>query len=770
MASIARQFHLGVELHELGLNTISTQLHEHRPDIFETREEIIIEPGTGRKLILYVNLLEPLAFNLFPVSGSEIDRDGLFVVGKLEFTLTDEIPGGGGLGLITRIRATIEADMSLQLDESVTEQRIKVELGDAQIINLTSNHPDKEGEGVTIGRLNVGPALESRSGEATPLPSDPAFVAILNYLIEVFLKDGLKKPLTKFPVPPLNILVDAGIPMFMRGLMINGNTLGAYLHRYSGGPLIPSGPPPTESAHLSIGIVEETISQILKATFPLDVPIDPTPDNRTFNIRNGSWVRVTRRSWVNLKAPNRIEAALYFESLIKAQINVKLGRYWVRTPIDFPIGRPSRIHGVFNPVVSEEEDEFQIKLRPSADFFDVGSIIVATNYRNHFRNSVRRWLQNKVSPVLKKIPIIGWIVAKSVEFVVGELLAFFVGAFLDLIVSTFLTILLTILFNILRLGWNELLEFKVYSLKKTLPVSEVDLNLEDIGTPRIDRNQGGELILDTWFTDQGYDVPDPPVPTPPQLPAEPPTGDRPRLPDYPDTSFQPLFALSVPSWSEGLSLRYAIVVHVGGTKSSLEQEISFKELGGPDRLQLYATSNPPSGPHLATRVAVIDTDSGALVFEEEDETSESLDEEYEVRTQITYDNVGGTAAITGVIGEFEPIEGTFSLPDGAAIVPSTLWPFWLMSPLEVGAEGKLGRLDVNLGTDYENWSRALPMTLKVERRTTLEIGSGKIDVFQISVRDEEMAATVWIEEIAPHRVIRCDQQQEHIRLSMVIEP
>jgi len=37
------------------------------------------------------------------------------------------------------------------------------------------------------------------------MPSDPSFIAILNYLIDVFLRQGLSAPLEAFLLPPLQL-------------------------------------------------------------------------------------------------------------------------------------------------------------------------------------------------------------------------------------------------------------------------------------------------------------------------------------------------------------------------------------------------------------------------------------------------------------------------------------------------------------------------------------------------------------------------------------
>lgn len=761
MSTIARNFSAGVELSEDGLNAISALFHNQRPDLFESAKDIVVDPTTSRLLKLYAFVYEPLTFNLHPVGSSDVERDELFVVGKLEFALTDEIPGGGGLGLITRIKVTIEASMALRVDTSVTQQAINAELTGLRFVDFQSTHPRSGGNFRSVQSVDVGASLSDQPHGAVPLTTDPAFIAILNYLIEVFLEDGLRRPVEQFPFPPLHLLPQSNISLYLRGLQIDGNTLGVYLHRQPGDPIVPGSLPPSGNVQLGIGLVEPLISDILRASLPYTANIGPTPDNRTFSIRGGSWIRVNKRSYIDLRAPDSIKARLNFEGLIKGQVNVKLGRYWVRAGVPFPIDELSLIEGIFKPFIEETDDQFLVRMRPSEDFFEPTAIVIVTDFREYISNAVRDWLRRNVTPIFRKIPIIGWIIAKGVEVIVGELLGYFVGALLDTVASFFLTLLATALFNVARLLFNDEIAFTVYELDKKLPITDVDMALKSLSLPDIGPNAGGELMLHAAFDGAGMPLPVPPVPTPPDDPIDIPTPGGPMLPQDPDAAFQPSFNLQAPQWIDGGEFDYDIVATVMGEVMQLAEHVEFGVLTGPDRLVVKTQTMNSNGVVIARREATLDK-TGALISELEQEVVDDGSGPQSIETQSVYDHVGNTVEVVSNVSGSATESASFRMPAGARMVPSAQTMFALMTAFNVGDEGMIGRLDINLGTEYENWARTLAAKLRVLDSEEILYDGQNILCNKVEIQDAELIGTFWIEVAAPHRIMEAEQRVEDI--------
>lgn len=766
MATVARNMNIGVEFHEAGLNTISAVLYNEKPQLFSNSQEILIHEETGRKLVLYTTISEPLTFNFYPVNASEIEKNGFFIVGKLEFTLTDTLPDGSGIGLITRIDATIEADLSLGLESSVSEQKIKWFLDGIRFVDLKANHPYLDDSYSPVDRIDMTPVM---AGEGS-VSAAPAFVALLNYIIEVFLKDGLKKPVEQFPVPPLELVADTGLNVYLRGVQIDNNVLGAYFSQ-APGPVIKPAAAPGAAADLSVGVVESTLNDVLKAILPITSPIEKTSANKFLSIRDGSWVRIRRKSYINLSAPNEIFARLFFEARVNVGINIKLGKYWVRPTLPIPIGDPSQILGTMIPYIETTDTEFQVRLRFSRDFFKPAAVVIATRYRDMFRDSVKAWLRGHVSPVLKKIPIIGWIISKGVEVIVGELMAYFAGAYLDWMASYFLTLFATALVNIIRIGWNDKLDFKAFKIKRILEIAEVPVTLKEAAAPRIDGNQGGELILDTWFEDQGLDVPEPPVPTAPTLPDPPPTPGSPTLPTFPDEDFQPVFSLAPPLWEDNAKYRYNLDFEMGGQTVGYLLDVSFARLSGPDRLHLQAVTRDLAGNIVSIRNVYLDPSDGTVLSEDEEDIVDGEESGVEVTTELRYDHESNLIDVVYQIGSLSEERGTFPLPGGARLIPTSLWHFMLMQPLAEDARGVLGRMDVNAGTEYENWTRALPVTVTVQSREEIEFDGDMVETFLIRAVDDENRSQMWVETGGKYRIIRClhDRPEDDIKMLLSLQ-
>lgn len=791
--SVARNFSLGAELHEFGLNAVSAQLHRLRPELFETTKEIVIDRTSNRKLILYGYIPEPVSFNFFPIVDSAFPPDSLFVECKIGFALTDELLDSAGqnigLGEFIRIDAVIQADMALSLEASVEGQSIKIMLNKATFIDFSGDTAESTNQGLG---LDVSKAL---TAHANSLSTDPVFVALLNYVIEVFLRDALERPIAQFPFPPLNLLADTGMALHLRGLRIDGNTLGAYMHDKPGGVIAPTGALPARRTHLSIGVVEPFIRKIVDNLLPVTRPIDPTPGHRTFSIRDGSWIRIKEHSDIRLGMPRRVQAKIYLEADVKCGVNIKLGKYGVRPKFTIPIRYPSRIQTTLIPFIKDTPDAFQIRLRPHGEIFDTDHILLFVDFYTYIRDAVQAWLRRHVTPVMRKIPILGWIISKGIEIIVSELMGIFVGGPLSAVVSVASSLFLTAVYKIAVFAFGPKLDFQAYKLNKVLPVTGVPLALRRLVIPDFVDNQGGELLLDAWFDGEPGEYPEPPVPSQPEIPDDPiPT--EPEIPEpYPNVDFQPAFPMAVPDWDASLRLTYTMSIGVGegpvtrmGSNATITQAVTCFELSGPDRLQLDITTTV-EGVEQSHRSIAIDQTAGTLLKETEREEVHDGDTVVTVNTEMVYDVPGRTIQVDMSVAIDAPgdendvrVEQSklVTIPPGepVALLSSGAWMYQFMQPFDQHSERvyKTGRLDIKSGgeSDDNEWVRLIPCAIHVKGDETIRIGPEEILCTRVEIEDcgdegdRIIAATLWIEKRTPYRVMQCVQRSADIEMTSTL--
>ncbi|OBT29350.1 hypothetical protein A9263_04640 [Vibrio cyclitrophicus] len=764
MATIARNFNVGVEISELGLNKFSATLYDTQPELFETKEDIVVHPETGRTLSLYAMLSAPLAFNLHPVSGTDFEEGTLYCEAGLKFTLTDKENEDDPGKVITRIAMRLQCELYLDDEVTVSEQQINVYIKDINFTEFTADHPDMPCLPPPSGRHNLVVISED-------MPStDPSFIALLNYIIDAFLIDTLKKPVEEYPVPPINLVPDTDVNLYMRNSNIWGNTLGTYLHLQPG-PLLPlSGSAPSHGKDISIGLTESVITSVLNNTLPVRSPIPATPSHTTFSIGGGSWIELKRRtgpfrSKIDLRPPDAVRATLFFNARINGRINIKLGKYWVRVGLPLPIGDPSFISGAFNFLVQNNEDDIEVKLRAGRSFFsDTGAIVIVTDYRGLIRRAVRDWLRGNVSPILRRIPIIGWIISKGVEEIISKLLGLFLGGALDAMVSTFLTVVLTSLYNIVRLGWNDTLEFKTFSVDK-LPFGEdVPVRLNSLEKPYVENNGGGELVVHGTFDEPGIEVPDPPVPEQPEPIFVNATSDDDDDNRFDDADFQPPFGFPQLGWTSPSEVEYAMeltmddIIFNGAQSIKYEIDTSNNTLiinaetvsnnaiagGSSSSLFLDATSFQVHSEYHST---IIDTPNGSL----------------EVITLIEYDYANNIARFESRYDGRVTATHNIPIPTETVIFGSVLGCYQLQGQLLANTEGKAARLDFDEATEIPFLA---PVAITVSEKTSVIIEGVEIPVFKVTLNDNDYDTTAIVEANPMHRLLSMSQRSEGLTINL----
>lgn len=765
--SVARNFRLGVELTEIGLGFISDQIHRKRPDLFETSKSIEINKDSKRVLKFYGFIPEPIAFNFFPIENSDLEKDCMFVEAKMGFTLTDVLQDENGnnigLGEFLKVDLAINASMFLDAESSVDGQMIKIYLRDARFIDFDAD---------TVQR-----ALSS-AGATDEAFESPEFVVLLNYVIEVFLRDALEKPIAEFPFPALQLMPEARISLHMRGLQIDGDTLGVYLHDVPGKIIPIQGGVPGRNSHLSIGVVEPLIRRMINAYLPITEPIEEQSTNRFLYIRNGSWIRINKRSEVDLRPPSAINAKLFFEMDLKLGIYVKLGKYSVREHLTLPFRSPSHIRTDIKPFIVEDLDRFVIKGRLRPNLNDPAYLLAHVDYRRKIKEKVEKWLSDNVTPILRKIPFIGWIISKGIRVIVLELMDIFIGRPLTVIASALISVVGTFALNIIAFAFSDKLEFDLYEVDKQLPINKIPLEISRMHLPPMINNQGGELIAEAYFEGEPGEYPEIPVPEY----DDPVYQDLPTEPieqiQYPPEAFQPAMELGLPNWKAGTSLKYKIAVGIAGVyQQKIVQTVEFNELTGPDRI-LAKLELLVDGVSQIQRRLELNNQTGVIDVESEIERLQDDDTNILVKSKTDYDVAGGSAKVT-VKMELEQNnigrdltteqEHDVVLPQGASVISTSSWFLMLMRDWadHDGDEAKkVGRLDIRTGDDADNtddWARLIPTQVNVTGTEILNVGGVDRECFIVELVDcgeepDRMTSTKsWVEMDGLNRVVKFEQ-------------
>jgi hypothetical protein len=766
MGSIARNFDVGMLIQQDGMNILSARAYDARPDLFEKRDDILINPASQRKLVLYLRITEPIYFDFYPATEPHVAQDQFFVRAKIGFTLTDVLPDGSGLGLITRIDATIEAVAGLDRNGPVIVPTI-VSL---QVVDLVPDSPFPPKLNPS-GALDVGGSIagvQPAAGVGTPLPASDAFVAILNYLISVFLLKGMQRAVQEAPLPQLALIPSTGLNLYLRGLSVENKRMTAYLLDADGGlvPATAGSPPVANPPHLSVGAVQSVLHQVLNSVLPISMDI-PAADCDTGFFRMRASTLTIPSADFELSPPNQITAHVYLQGSINFSLNAVILGYHIQVDLGVPLGWPTQAYGQFSAFTRDDGDgTIELRVKPTGGFFEPRYVIIATDWRDSFRNAVKQWVENNVSPILRWIPFFGWLISKGVEEIAGDV-AYALGAVLDAQASVFLTTIGTVAFYVISTKWlRDDVSFKVYGLDTNKAIAGVPLGIKNLSDPRIDPNGGGELILDAWLLPEStpsplpapqIPSPEPPPAVPPPLPCQPaPPTPAPMLPAYPDSAFQPALLLNALAWQDSQTLVYDVEIdQPDGTKIFQVRRAQFHLQTSPSQWHLTLTTEQTNGALVST-VDMFFSPAFLLLNETSSQTFAGANGVTQTITQVTtFDMANRTLAVTAQVGSQTIGPQTFPMPQGAIMVGSAeSWMFQLMAAdLKTDGSGNFARSEIELGQNADNWTRFVPTVLRVMGVDTLSLGGQNIDALAISVADEEFGGTVWIEQSAARRLL-----------------
>src|ERR1043166_3420182 len=210
-------YNFGGALSERGLNRASAGLRLSRPEIFQKTSRIKIkaaDPTTGdpEHALTVSAIVNPpgLQFNLFPVTGAPtLPEESFFVRADISFSLTDSV-----FGTVTRIGAVIEGAGAI-IRSSDPKNPLAIRLlrrADGteylSLLELRGEHPDVQ---LIAGSVDAGAQIQvaySLGGADERLAR--TFRAIVNYLVDMFLRDSLRRPAAEFQIPAPNLVVEFG--------------------------------------------------------------------------------------------------------------------------------------------------------------------------------------------------------------------------------------------------------------------------------------------------------------------------------------------------------------------------------------------------------------------------------------------------------------------------------------------------------------------------------------------------------------------------------
>lgn len=735
----------GITLRESGLNRLSAGLRDARPELFAFKTEIpIVAPDggdPGHVLTLYAVAEEPLAFNLYPIEEApEIERDGFFIKAYVLFTLTDS-----SFGSITRMRLQAEAAGQLVRNGDGLAIRLIHKPNDEpwfDIVSLEGDHPEAvrlvenriEGDFAFPELADPGDGATARS-----------FRAIMNYLITLFLKEGLTRTVTEFPLPDMGQLVEAG-PLGKlpgRGIFVRNNTIYLTLGRENvGDGAFPSASP---AADIAAGLSEKGLQRVLDAMPQEPIDINQGAANTTLRLTSNNF-RISRIK-ANLRpGHDKFFGQVRFGGDIKIWLQFKVFGRWVRASLPLPIdGSFSQYAGLVLPYMTvvnagTPKERLELRLVPDQKFLELWFVFIKTNYRglfrDLFRNLVRSVKDKLVYKKLKKIPIIGWILDSLIDRT-ADIMAWALGT----VFETFMSSALTVIFNTIGRAVLQIMkrqEFTALAIEQSKVEQLTGLTVKSADVSQIEDGRGGELLLKLSLGDGHFPAPPTPTPQPDQprpiLQPDPlPDPSLPDLPEYAAGDYEPRMPQLAPKFPEGETHRFAIEADgmpgIDGTMT-----IAFERTMDGWRIVKMLDM---TGAEKTTAFAEYDSDGRPLkvTYEQEENTmrggggsSQSVD-----FTQA------GVAQISSVLGPFASFETSIYTAERAQLDFDQFWIFRLAHcALEEGVDGHLARVELADPMEFGNWARFVPIAIVIEKGYVDISGEPSLsEVYVIRSQDED---------------------------------
>jgi|GEM_PF-4903287 len=730
----------GLVLHENGLNLVSRALRLRRPEMFAKSTTISIKPPTaedpGHQLVLYAMVNEPISFDLSPVAGNPGD-DRFKLLADLSFSLTDS-----QLGFITRMGIRMEAAGIFRRTDTIS-----IQLTSFKVLELRGEHPDFASS-IVNGKIDSG--VEIRRVFQLDTVADgnlkETFVAIVNYLIDVFLEDAIKKPVVEFPVPDLSKLIRLGRLSFpkeeLHGPFIRNNAFYVTLGR----TLLPGGSFPDPGAgdpHITVGVTEQGVDRVIGALLPMPID-DLTKETDAFYLRSDG-LHIHKIN-INLRpGEEQMFARVFVKGLItiRVQFKVPVINKHVKFNIPLPLDGLSHYGGLVTPVLSVGDFNadpgalVRLHMVPNTRFLELWYAAIVTDYRNYLADVFRREI-NKISDSLimkffKKIPILGWILSKVVDMV-GWAIGYVTGFVLDVFMSSGLTLLVnTIGRAVLQIMDRQEIDIVSFAQKDIYDAMAVSIRRGTVGC--LEDGKGGELNLKLWF--DGVPMPVRPPHTQPQpveeqqLPQMQEKGPLPDQPEYTPGEFLPSVQMpGITSWNRNQRFRVQGTVEGGqfegnisislfesGNARVIEKSISAAGTGFTES----TTIRYDKATGIATGIAQTSTMGQDMVFQYTGTVSGN-GKSLEVRT---FQN--GTGMASDTVGL------RYAMTEFA-----DLWLYKLAyADPAAGTTGKFARVDLANPYEFNNWVREVPVTIVSVTEAAVPLPDGSEDLVRTIIASDE---------------------------------
>lgn len=578
LTNTSYRYQYGVALSEAGLNKISKALRRVKPDLFAKRTDIPIKAASGTEaahvLALYAMVnTDSLVFDIYPLAGEpSAPLDSLSVLVNMEFSLTDNI-----LGFITRLSVTIKASARVLRDG----EKLRVSLLGFQVLKVEDRQPQFPVR-LANGSLDAKDKIATvyRIKSATDPQLADSLTALVNYLIDLFLKDALTKAVVEFPIPDLSSIIKLGTLVFsqdeFRGPFLRNDALNAMLGADLSTPLVfPAAYPGV--ADVRTGISKSGMDRIARALLPMSLPDQDFNHNYNTFYLHAYNIRIESVDFYLTPGDNAIRTRLFFSGVfqLNIQFDVPLINKHVDIPIPIPLDKLSHYYGKISPnlvidPLNDPNGQVHVHLMPHVKFLDDWYVFLLTDYRDFLADFLRRWVDQFkdffIVKFLRHIPILGWILDKVIDMT-SWVLGYLLGAYLDYVVSTWLNLLINILGRAAIAIWYRP-DFDIYQLPQKKLKDMVGLVIRSGEVAVVDDGRDGELEIRLLFEQGSL-----PTPTnvvvdpvrPPHVPVTtlPPVEGIGHLPVYVATDFQPARTWPNPTFSV-LTQRLRATITVGG--------------------------------------------------------------------------------------------------------------------------------------------------------------------------------------------------------------
>jgi hypothetical protein len=708
------KYQYGIAISEIGLNKISKALRATNPALFAKSTQIPIKAATATEpahiLTLYAMVdTNSLFFDFQPLQGADPGKPGsLSIQTHVDFSLTDN-------GLITRIGVDIKAIASV-----VRDTTLKINLLDFQIVKIVGEAPDFSAK-LIKGAVQAGAQIAHRYNfdNSVDRPLADSFTAIVNYLIDVFLKDGLSQTIVDFPIPDLKNIIKYGNIVFssdeLRGPFIQNNTFYTMLGADLGTPAIfplELTPP----ADIRSGISKSGLERIANGILPYKIPtIDLTHPYNTFYFHVDN-LQITSMSFDITPGSDAIGLRTQFGGalILDIQFTVPVINKDVDIKIPIlPLSNFSTFSGKVTPYIqvdpaTSNDAKVHVHLIPHLKFLDDWYIFVVTDYRDYLANAIRSWVRsfgdNYVVKFLKHIPIIGWILSwvfDGAAWILGYLL----GAFLDFMVTTTLNLFLnTVVRALVSIFLN--LDFDVYKLPQAALKKLTGLAVGSGQVLSVDNGRDGELEIRLLFDNSIPPIPintalspiSAPIPNNPGFPASGLKQNK----EYAAADFTPALALGAPTFVAA-SERFSIISTVSGTVTDSVASINFIKTGTNWMIQKTSSITGSS----VTDTATVQYDPQGKPISLIHTTVLQANISYQI--SINNDYTQNKATATANLNSNTSTNTVSLLPTATPEIPD-FWIFRLAyGGLKAGDKGIFSRLDISSNYDYSNWARLIPV-------------------------------------------------------------